>query len=183
MAKNSITTQIDAIFAMSREALGRLRKKTFQLYVQGLQPLFANLKHGFKHSPPKTKHVTHNFTKQRFLLWLGIATGVTGLLVLINPAVFVSWQLFIIPLIAVIGPWVVDFFRESSKEAKDTLESYDGREFIGKFFILKTAIVNGESELVISDKSWRVKGEDCPEGTRVRVIAVNDDTIFTHEVS
>lgn len=182
MAKNSITTQFDGILAISRGALDRLRKRIFQLYVQGLQPLVANLKHAFEHSSPKAKHVTHNFTKQRFLLWLGIAAGVTGLLVLINPAVFIRWQLFSIPLIAIFGPWLVDFFRESSKEAKDTLESYDGREFIGKLFTLKTAIVNGESEMTISDKSWLIKGEDCSEGSRVRVVAVNNDTIFTHKV-
>ena len=161
-----------------RETLEGLRKKAFQLYVQGFQPFLENIKHIFQHNSPKAGSIFQYLTMPRFLLWLGIATGVTGLLVILKPDTFINWQILLILLIAILGPWFLDFFRESSEEAKDDLESYDGREFIGKTLTLKVAIVNNEAQITIGDRTWLVIGNDCPAGTCVKVIAISEETMY-----
>jgi membrane protein implicated in regulation of membrane protease activity len=36
-------------------------------------------------------------------------------------------------------------------------------------FTLEEPIVNGRGKIHVDDSTWRVEGEDCPKGARVRV--------------
>lgn len=186
MEKKQLTTQIDAMLSVVRESLNSARKEAFKFYIKTVKPKFfewfRNLKHSAEHSDLESKlkknSIVQNLSISRFILWLGIAASITGVLILFSPSLFVGWQLVLVLLIAILGPWILDFFRESSEEAKDTLEDYVGRQFIGKVHKLKTPMVNGESDIEVSGELWVLKGDNYPKGTRVKIIAVSEKNLY-----
>jgi inner membrane protein len=52
---------------------------------------------------------------------------------------------------------------------------------IGSGFFLEEAIAHGYGRIRVGDSSWRVKGDDCPAGAKVRVVAVEDGSILRVE--
>jgi len=52
---------------------------------------------------------------------------------------------------------------------------------IGSDFLLEQAIVHGYGRIRVGDSSWRVKGDDCPAGAKVRVVAVEDGSLLRVE--
>ena len=49
---------------------------------------------------------------------------------------------------------------------------------IGVDFFLDEPIVRGYGRIRVGDSSWRVKGEDCPSGAKVRVVAVEEGSLL-----
>lgn len=120
--------------------------------------------------------------KERFLsantlLWLGIGMGVTGILMLLSPQSFQHWQFLLIPVVAFVGSNVFNLFSETSAEARQQYESYQGQRLLGKVFILKLPIQNGKSQIKIEEDLWELRGDDCPAGVKVKVVAVGDETL------
>jgi membrane protein implicated in regulation of membrane protease activity len=111
------------------------------------------------------------------LLWLGISAGITGLLILISPETFSQWQLLLIPIIAFIGSNLVALFQDTFQEAQKDYETYHGERLLGKTFVLKKPITNGETTILIEHKKWTLKGNDCPAGIRVKIVAVGEETL------
>ena len=52
---------------------------------------------------------------------------------------------------------------------------------IGADFFLDEAIVHGFGRIRVGDSSWRVAGDDCPSGAKVRVVAVEDGSVLRVE--
>jgi membrane protein implicated in regulation of membrane protease activity len=49
---------------------------------------------------------------------------------------------------------------------------------VGEDFFLDEAIVHGYGRIRVGDSSWRVAGDDCPSGAKVRVVAVEDGSLL-----
>ena len=49
---------------------------------------------------------------------------------------------------------------------------------IGAEFFLEEAIVRGHGRIRVGDSSWRVAGDDCPAGAKVRVVGVEDGSLL-----
>ena len=49
---------------------------------------------------------------------------------------------------------------------------------IGCEFFVDEPIVRGYGRIRVGDSSWRVSGEDCPAGVKVRVVAVEDGALL-----
>lgn len=43
----------------------------------------------------------------------------------------------------------------------------------GRVFCLEDGIVNGEGKMKVDDTVWRIRGQDCPKGTMVRVVSAD----------
>ena len=114
-----------------------------------------------------------------FLLWLGIAAAVVFGVVLLVPGIPVLWQAlgFIVLSFASIAVYR-KHFRQDAERNDQPLLNRRAEHFIGKNFILESAIVNGSGRLKIGDAFWTVCGEDLPVGTRVRVIQ-SDGMVLT----
>jgi membrane protein implicated in regulation of membrane protease activity len=52
---------------------------------------------------------------------------------------------------------------------------------IGSDFLLEESIVHGYGRIRVGDSSWRVKGDDCPAGAKVRVVAVEEGSLLRVE--
>ncbi len=109
-----------------------------------------------------------------FFLWLAAAAAVVGLtLWLAYPAMGWEAQVLLFAVVSVVS--IVAFRRyqraHPPRSDQPTLNRR-GEQYLGRTFTLTRPIVNGTGELQVDDTSWRVRGEDLPAGTKVRVIDV-----------
>jgi hypothetical protein len=48
-----------------------------------------------------------------------------------------------------------------------------GEQYIDRTFTLSEPLENGQGRIRVDDSTWKIHGEDCPAGTRVRVVGVD----------
>jgi inner membrane protein len=109
-----------------------------------------------------------------FFLWLAIAAGAVGLIVLIFPELL--WQLQVL-LFAVGGVAAVLAWRAWQRRHPPTSEdptlNRRGAQYVGQVFHLTEAIRDGRGRMSVGDTTWRVSGPELPAGARVRVVGVD----------
>jgi inner membrane protein len=109
-----------------------------------------------------------------FLMWIGGAAAVTGLITMIAPSL--PWQaqfvLFgVLAIASVAGARY--YFKRNPIETTDSTLNKRGAQYIGRTFSLEEAIVNGFGKVRVGDSVWRAEGPDLPAGDRVKVIGVD----------
>jgi membrane protein implicated in regulation of membrane protease activity len=109
-----------------------------------------------------------------FILWLGIAALLTGVVTLI---IDLTWQsqiitFAILALLAVIFWWLYARRPRKGGRAEPVLHRRADLH-IGRTFTLEDPIINGAGRVRIDDSIWRVSGPDLPAGTRVRVTSTD----------
>jgi membrane protein implicated in regulation of membrane protease activity len=111
------------------------------------------------------------FAPGAFLLWLGLAAFLVGVLSLV--VVDWSWQAQFIAF-AVFAVAAVPLYRRVGRQADDTSDqTFLNRRteaLVGRVFALETPIVNGVGTVRIDDTVWRVQGPDSPGGSRVKIV-------------
>lgn len=109
-----------------------------------------------------------------FFLWLGIAAGVVGFLVLAMPTLSWQAQIFAFAVLSVasvgIGRWLVKRYPIRTDEPRLNRR---GEQYVGRVFTLEQAIVNRQGKIRVDDSTWKIEGGDCPTGTRVRVVGAD----------
>ena len=113
-----------------------------------------------------------------FLLWIGLAAGVTGLIMLLMSTVSwdVGWQVqFLIFGVLAVGSVVAAkyYIRSNPIETTDATLNRRGEQYIGRVFNLDEAIINGIGKVRVGDGVWRAQGPDLPAGERVKVVGVD----------
>ncbi|MCU7850829.1 MAG: NfeD family protein [Candidatus Thiodiazotropha sp. (ex Monitilora ramsayi)] len=113
------------------------------------------------------------FSPGAFLLWLGLAAGVVGLLLLIMPDL--SWQVQIL-LFALLSVMIIvavrAFLQRRPIETDQPHLNRRGEQYLDRIFTLQEPIVNGEGKIRVDDSTWKINGEDCPAGTRIKITGV-----------
>lgn len=113
-----------------------------------------------------------------FFLWMAIAGLITGSFLFLLPETSLEVQLLIFSVLSFVS---LVFWRRYAglhpDETDHPLLNKRGEQYIGRTFTLIEAIENGQGKIKVDDSQWKVRGEDCPRGTRVTVIAV-DGTQF-----
>lgn len=105
-----------------------------------------------------------------FLLWLGIAAGVVGVVVLIVPDLAWEWQLALFAVLSVVSVLIGRaVMKRYATPADDSTLNRRGEQFVGRVFVLAEPIENGRGAIRAGDSLWRVAGADRPVGSRVRV--------------
>ena len=113
-----------------------------------------------------------------FLLWIGLAAGVTGVILAIAPGL--GWQVqFLIFGVLAIGSVVAarSYFRRNPIVSDDATLNRRGAQYIGRIFSLDEAIVNGVGKVKVGDSWWRAEGPDLPAGERVKVVGVDGNML------
>jgi hypothetical protein len=108
-----------------------------------------------------------------FLLWIGIAAGVTGLVALVLPEM--GWQIQFIVFAALSVACVFAaraYLSRHPIETADTTLNRRGSQYVGRVFNLHDAIVNGRGTVRVDDTIWRADGPDLPAGSKVRVTGI-----------
>jgi len=111
-------------------------------------------------------------------LWLGIAAGLTGLVLGVQPELHWETQMLIFAALSVISSvagriWVWNRPTETDQPHLNRR----GHQYIGRKFMLDEPIENGIGKLKADDSSWRISGDDVPAGTKVEVIGVDGATL------
>jgi membrane protein implicated in regulation of membrane protease activity len=123
------------------------------------------------------------FAPGAFMLWLGIAALLTGLVQFVLP---LSWEMaaLLVAVLAagsvVLGRYVTRTGRASSPEP---LLNRRGDALVGRVVVLDDAIVQGRGSVRIDDTVWRVEGTDAPAGVRVRITGVDGALLRVESVS
>lgn len=117
-----------------------------------------------------------------FFLWLAVAAFVTGALLLVVPMTPFNVQLLLFSVMAMAAVMAWRRYASAKSQSSDhPLLNRRGAQYIGRTFNLIEAIENGQGKIKVDDTLWKVHGEDCPVGGKVRIVAVNG-TVFEVEV-
>jgi len=114
------------------------------------------------------------FSPGVFLLWLAIAAGLVGLVMLAYPALPVAAQLLTFALFSVVSILLWrGYLKRHPTQSDQPLLNRRGEQYVGRVFTLDAPLVNGTGKIRVDDSIWKVRGSDCPAGTRVRVTGVD----------
>lgn len=105
-----------------------------------------------------------------FLLWLGIAGLVTGLVVLLQPIAWpLQWLMFGLLALVAIFIWTRWTRNRTGQSDKPYLNRRTDT-FIGHEAVLEHPIAGGFGRLALGDTIWRISGPDLPAGHRIRIV-------------
>jgi len=116
-------------------------------------------------------------------LWLGLAAGATGIIAFIFSALAWQNQAIIFAVLSVVAivvgrKWLTLRPLETDHPALNQR----GTQYIGKSFMLKDPIVDGEGVISVDDTTWKIRGTDAPAGTRVIVKNMEGSILMTEPV-
>ena len=117
--------------------------------------------------------VIETFAPGAVFLWLGIAAGMVGLVLLIFSGLGWEYQ-FLIFAVCTVGSavgWRAYVRRHPTETDQPTLNRR-GEQYVGRTFTLAEAIVNGQGKITVDDSTWKIEGDDLPAGTRIQVTGV-----------
>ncbi|MEN8169429.1 MAG: NfeD family protein [Pseudomonadota bacterium] len=126
--------------------------------------------------------VLEAFAPGTFFMWMGISAVVVGLLVLIAPGMGWEYQVFAFAVLSVasIVAWRLYFGKHPVTTDQPTLNRR-GEQYVGRTFTLDEPIENGNGKIRVDDTTWKINGNDCDSGSKVKVVGV-DGVILTVEV-
>jgi membrane protein implicated in regulation of membrane protease activity len=118
-----------------------------------------------------------------FLLWMGIAALLLGILLWAMPTLSLEVQLAlfaILSLVSIVG-WRLWQRKHPDKSDQPALNRR-GEQYIGQVFVLAAPMENGFGKVRVGDSLWRVQGDDAAAGTRVRVTGVDGAVLVVETV-
>lgn len=126
--------------------------------------------------------VLEAFAPGTFFMWMGISSVVVGLLVLLAPGMGWEYQVFIFAVLSVVSivAWR-QYFRKHPVTTDQPTLNRRGEQYVGRTFTLGEPIDNGNGKIRVDDTTWKIHGEDCAAGSKVRVVGV-DGVILKVEV-
>lgn len=105
-----------------------------------------------------------------FLLWMGIAGILTGIITLFQPLAWpMQWLIFGVFSLVSIYAWV-RLTKHRAAQTDRPLLNQRTEHFVGREVVLDQPIIDGFGRVRMGDTKWRVSGPDLPAGQRVRVI-------------
>ncbi|MEZ5461313.1 NfeD family protein [Dokdonella sp.] len=114
-----------------------------------------------------------------FLLWIGLAAAVMGLLMLLFPDLGFIAQAVVFGVLSVLICFVYWKYIRPATELRDDqpLLNRKGARMIGRHVTVVEPIVNGRGKVKIGDSVWLAEGDDREAGSVVEVLSVNGTTL------
>lgn len=117
-----------------------------------------------------------------FALWIAIAAFLTGVALFLMPEMQWEYQVLIFAVLSVISIVVWRHYYKKNPIATDEpLLNRRGEQYIGRTITLKAPIIDGIGKVQVDDSTWKIEGEDCPVGTKVKIVSVNN-VVFQVEI-
>ena len=109
-----------------------------------------------------------------FFLWLGIAAGLVGTILLLHPDLAWEYQVLGFASFSVVSILLSRLYLKRHPIRTDQPRlNRRGEQYLGREFTLEGPIVNGEGKIRVDDSTWKIRGTDCPAGVQVQVIGVD----------
>lgn len=114
-----------------------------------------------------------------FMLWIGIAAAALGVVLIFVPQMSFGMQAVVFAVFAVISCYVYWHFVRNAMHERSDQPNLNRRaeQYVGRRFVLETAIVNGQGKARVGDSLWLVDGPDLPTGTAIEVVGVDGSTL------
>lgn len=117
-----------------------------------------------------------------WLLWFGIAGGLTGAVVFVFPAMAFPYQVLVFAIFAFISIVIsVLLLRRHPIQTEKPGLNDRGSAMTGRIFTLENPIVDGVGRVKVGDSVWRIEGEDFMRGTKVRVVGIKGATLMVEK--
>jgi len=117
-----------------------------------------------------------------FALWMAVAAFMTGLALYLMPEMQWEYQVFIFAILSVASIVVWRHYYSKNPIATDEpLLNRRGEQYIGRIITLKEAIIDGQGKVKVDDSTWKIEGDDCPVGTKIKIVSLNN-VVFKVEV-
>lgn len=114
------------------------------------------------------------FSPGVFMLWMGIAAFIVGIIVWAEPGILWEWQLLIFALLSLLSIALARIvLKRHPIESEQPLLNRRGEQYVGRVFTLEEPIVNNNGKIRVDDSTWKVRGDDCEAGANVKVTGVD----------
>ncbi|WP_422062135.1 NfeD family protein [Sphingopyxis sp.] len=108
-----------------------------------------------------------------FLIWLGFAAIVTGLIAWVLPLAIPA-QLGIFAILSFVALYGARrWLKANPITSTDPLLNQRGGRLIGEVLTVTQAIEDGRGRAKVGDGEWPVRGPDVAEGAKVRVVSAD----------
>jgi len=113
-----------------------------------------------------------------FFMWMGFSAAVVGVIVYLVPDIGWEYQIILFAVFSIvsIALWKRFATKNPTKTSHPTLNRR-GEQYVGRSFTLEEGIVNGIGKIKVDDSIWKISGDDCAAGTKVKVTDI-DGAIF-----
>jgi len=120
-----------------------------------------------------------------FMLWIGVAAAAMGLILMFLPELSFLIQAVLFVTLALISCYIYwRFVRAAVNERSDQPNlNRRAEQYIGRRYVLETAIVNGRGKVKVGDSPWLAEGPDLPAGTEVEVVGVDGSALKVQKAS
>ena len=118
-----------------------------------------------------------------FLIWLAAAAAVTGFAALLF-GIPLAFQFALFALLAMAAVYSGRrWYANNPVESSDPLLNDRAARLVGQIVVVVGAIENGRGRVKIGDGVWDARGEDAPEGARVRVVGAEGTCLKVERVA
>ena len=120
-----------------------------------------------------------------FLLWIGIAAAAMGVVLMLLPPQSLLAEAMLFAALSLVSCFLYWKFvrRALTEPSEQPLLNRRAAQFIGRRYVLDTAIVNGQGKARVGDSQWLVEGPELPAGATVEVIGVDGATLKVQPVA
>lgn len=107
-----------------------------------------------------------------FFVWLAAGAFATGAALWAMPGLSLGTQLLLFSATSLVSVAAFRRYLGHHPIASDRpLLNRRSAQYIGRVFTLEQPIVDGRGKVRVDDSAWRIEGEDCASGAKVRVVA------------
>jgi inner membrane protein len=104
-------------------------------------------------------------------LWMGIAAGAVGVLLLFLPGLGFKVQLGAFAVLAIVAVALARvYLRRNPLTTDQPVLNRRAAQYVGRVLTLTEPIVNGMGSVRVDDSTWRIQGPDSPIGTVVEIV-------------
>lgn len=105
-----------------------------------------------------------------FLMWLGMAAIIVGLIAWLLP-ISLAYQVGLFAILSILTVYAGKrFIKDNPIVSDDPLLNDRGARLTGEIVMVVEAIADGRGRVKVGDGVWNARGPDAPTGARVRVI-------------
>lgn len=108
-----------------------------------------------------------------YLVWMGLAALVTGVLVLSGDPPFLLQIVSFVFLSLIFAYSARRWVRDKPIESSDPLMNNRAGRMVGQTAVVTAALHGGEGRVKVGDSEWMASGPDAPVGTRMRISGHN----------
>lgn len=114
------------------------------------------------------------FAPGAIFLWLGVAAGVVGAILWVIPSISWEWQFILFSIISVLSIVIWrNYLKDHPTVTDQPRLNRRGEQYVGRTFTLEENIINGIGKIRVDDTTWKISGEDCECGAKVKVTGVD----------